>query len=121
MFQRLLLAFSLIVSFGVAQIGAITHEISHYGITKSEAQSLGFYKNSDHSSSQNDLTPDNQVPHNQVCEKCFSYAELGHAVQNADFNLAITISSQRYSNTDSATSSYAKLRSYRARAPPSFA
>jgi hypothetical protein len=116
MFQRLILAFSLIVSFGVAQIGAITHEISHYAVAKTQNQYDDVNKNYGHES-QNDRTPD-QVPHNQVCEKCFSYAELGHAVQNAAITLAIAVSSQHYLNSDFATSSYAKLRSYSARAPP---
>jgi hypothetical protein len=116
MFQRLLLAFSVIVSFGFAQIGAVTHEISHYGDTKS--QSLQSLHNSASQNSSADITPDNQAPHNQVCEKCFSYAELGHAVQNAAITLAIAVSSQHYINSDFATSSYAKLRSYSARAPP---
>ena len=120
MLHRLIFAFTLIVSFGVAQIGAVTHEISHYGDTKSPSQSQDFHKGSS-KNSQNDLTPDNQLPHNQVCEKCFSYAELGHAVQNADVTLPIAVSSQHYLNRDSATSSYAKLRSYSARAPPTFA
>lgn len=117
MFQRVLLAFSLIVSFGVAQIGAVTHEISHYGVAKSQYQGS---KNSDHNS-QNDFTPDNQAPHNQVCEKCFSYAELGHAVQNADLVLPAKVTNQLYLNRNFASSSYAKLRSYSARAPPDFA
>jgi hypothetical protein len=116
MFQRLLLAFSLIVSFGFAQIGALTHEISHYSDTKSQSQQS--LHNSVSQDSTSDLTPDNQVPHNQVCEKCFSYAELGHAVQNAALTLAIAVTSQHYLNSDFATSSHAKLRSYSARAPP---
>lgn len=117
MFQRLLLTFSFIVSFGFAQIGAVTHEISHYGDKASPSQPQNLHN----SASQNisgDLTPDNPAPHNQVCEKCFSYAELGHAVQNAAITLAIAVSSQHYLNSDFATSSYAKLRSYSARAPP---
>lgn len=118
MFQRLLLAFSLIVSFGVAQIGAVTHEISHYGVANSQNQGIG--KDSAHKS-QNDFTPDNQAPHNQVCEKCFSYAELGHAVQNADLVLPAKATNQLYLNHNSVSSSYPKLRSYSARAPPTFA
>jgi hypothetical protein len=120
MLQRLIFAFSLIVSFGVAQIGAITHEISHYGEQTSQSQSQDFQK-STNKGNPGDLSPDNPVPHNQVCEKCFSYAELGHAVQNADVILPISATSQHYLNSDSATSSYAKLRSYSARAPPTLA
>lgn len=118
MFQRLLIAFSLIVSFGVAQIGAVTHEISHYGDTKSQGQTQDFSQNSDQS--QNDLSPDSPLPH-QVCEKCFSYAGLGHAVQNADLILPNLATSQRFLSSDSANSSHAKLRSYSARAPPTSA
>ncbi|HYN54720.1 MAG TPA: hypothetical protein VES38_08455 [Methylotenera sp.] len=120
MLHRLVFAFSLIVSFGMAQIGAVTHEISHYGDTKSQSQPLDFSKSS-YQSGQNDLAPDNQAPHNQVCDKCLSYAEIGHAVQNADVILPITVSSQYYLNNNSATPSYAKLRSYSARAPPTLA
>lgn len=120
MLHRLIFAFTLIVSFGVAQIGAVTHVISHYGDTKSQSQSPDFHKSSN-KSSQNDRAPDNQLPHNQVCEKCFSYAKLGHAVQNADVILPSIASSQHYLNSNSVTHPYAKLRSYSARAPPSFA
>jgi hypothetical protein len=116
MLHRLIFAFTLIVSFGVAQIGAVTHEISHYSDAKSQGSSQDSSKNS-----QNDFAPDKQLPHNQVCEKCFSYAELGHAVQNADVILPIAVSSQHYLNSYSATLSYTKLRSYSARAPPTFA
>lgn len=118
MFQRLLLAFSLIVSFGVAQIGAVTHDISHFGVAKTQNQSIN--KNSAHNS-QNEITPDNQAPHNQVCEKCISYAELGHAVQNSDLVLPAKVTTQLYLNSSFTSSSYLKLRSYSARAPPNFA
>lgn len=120
MLHRLIFAFTLIVSFGVAQIGAVTHGISHYGNTKSQSQSQDFHKSAS-TSSQSDLFPDNPVPHNQVCEKCFSYAELGHAIQNADVILLSIASSQHYLTSNSVTHPYAKLRSYSARAPPTFA
>jgi hypothetical protein len=113
MLHRLIFAFSLIVTFGIAQIGAVAHEISHYSNVTAQNQQQDLNKHG-----QKDLAPDNQAPHNQVCEKCLGYAELGHAVQNTDVTLPIGIDNQHYLNSYSATSSYAKLRSYSARAPP---
>lgn len=120
MLHRLIFVFSLIVTFGLVQIGAVTHEISHYSNITSQNQQQDLNQSPDQSS-QNDLTPDKQLPHNQVCEKCLGYAELGHAVQNADVALPTGVANQHYLNSHSATSSYAKLRSYSARAPPTLA
>lgn len=116
MLHRLIFVFSLAVSFGIAQIDTVTHEISHYSNLTAQNQQQDINKNG-----QNDPLQDNQAPHNQVCEKCLGYAELGHAVQNADVILPIPVFNQHYLNRYSATSSYTKPLTYTARAPPIFA
>jgi len=44
MLHRFTLIFSLIVSFGMAQIGALTHEISHHTNPAAQNQQLDFNK-----------------------------------------------------------------------------
>jgi len=100
MLHRIIFAFTLIVSFGIAQVGAITHEISHYSNATSQSKSQ------------------DSLPHNQVCEKCISYAELGHAVNSTDSHLPRIANSHYYLPRYSASFSYTKPSTYLARAPP---
>ncbi|MBA3696964.1 MAG: hypothetical protein H0W85_09490 [Methylotenera sp.] len=116
MFNRLIFAFTLIVSFGMAQIGAVTHEISHYSDITAKNQQLEHSKST---SPRSKSKPSEPISHNQVCEKCISYAELGHAVHSTQPVLSAVNSTHHYSVTYLQTPSYSKLRSYSARAPPS--
>ena len=100
MLARLIFAFTLIASFGFAQVGAITHDISHYSHITSKSKSK------------------DSLPHHQVCEKCIGYAELGHAVNNADAALAIISAKDYYCLRYSPSFTYAKPDTYQARAPP---
>ncbi|MGZ8261672.1 MAG: hypothetical protein ACXW11_10725 [Methylotenera sp.] len=115
MLHRFTLIFSLIVSFGMAQIGALTHEISHHTNLAAQNQQQDLNKNSS-KNSQND-----QTQHNQVCEKCISYAELGNLIQSADLAISTFVGTNPRIYPDLQTSSHAKPRTYTARAPPTLA
>ncbi len=104
MLHRLIFAFTLIASFVFAQVGAITHEISHY--------------TSNYNSTTSQSKSQDSLPHHQVCEKCLSYAELGHAINSADTNLPIIEASHYYLVRHLPSFSYSKPATYRARAPP---
>jgi len=112
MLRRLLLTFSLIVSFGFAQIGAVTHEISHYTDASAQKQQQDYNKNS---------KPSNQPAHNHTCEKCVGYAELGNAISSS--HLAITLAGipNPLASSCLQTSIATKPRTYSARAPPTLA
>ncbi len=110
MLRRLLLTFSLIVSFGLAQIGAVTHEISHYTDASAENQQEDYNKNSKQS---------NQPSHNHTCEKCVGYAEIGSAISSS--HIALSLASTPIPITSSQLQNFTttKPRTYSARAPPS--
>lgn len=118
MFSRLLLAFSLIVSFGVAQIGAISHELSHYqtvALQQTAPDAAGQHAQNSSPS------PLDSLPHTKVCEKCISYAEVNplhyqHAV--VDFKNS---PSHHYSYSNSFSFHTPLYAVYAARAPPYFA
>ena len=113
MLHRFIIAFSLIVSLGAAQIGAISHEFSHFQNIKqldaAQANTASVTSPAD---------PFDSLPHTQVCEKCVSYAEASpllyqHAA--ADFAQSPqahfqSLTAQSYQKSHSA--------SYAARAPP---
>lgn len=121
MLQRFLFTLSLIISFGFGQMGALTHEISHYSDivsqhTASQNQQQSFNKTSNQDTSQsskNDLTP-----HNQVCEKCVSYAQIGHLIHSADVVLPTATSQYLLVSFNAQSASFSKPRTYAARAPP---
>lgn len=115
MLHRLLFAFTLILSFGMAQMGVVTHEISHYTNPAATDQQQNFNKNSS-KHSQND-----QTPHGQVCEKCVSYAEIGSAIPSTHIALALTVTARPHTSASLQSSSHAKPLTYQARAPPTFA
>src|SRR5450830_1919584 len=116
MLRRLLLTFSLIVSFGFAQIGAVTHEISHYTDASAQNQQQDYSKNSRKNSK-----PSNQPAHNHTCEKCVGYAELGNAISSG--HLAITLAGAPNLLASSCLQTFiaTKPRTYSARAPPALA
>lgn len=114
MLNRLIFAFTLIVSFGMAQIGAVTHEISHYSEIREQVQQQISAKDLSNKSKKSE-----PITHNQVCEKCISYAELGHIAHSTQAALAAVNATNHYFSICSQTPSYAKPRTYKARAPPS--
>jgi hypothetical protein len=109
MLRRLILTLSLVASFGLAQIGAASHELSHYAEASVEHTQQNHSKNTN---------PSNQSSHHHSCAKCLGYAELGHAVTSS--LIAFTLTSTQNSPTslcfDSTTAS--NPRTYSARAPP---
>lgn len=103
MLRRLILSFTLALLFGLGQMGAVTHEISHYA----------------------DLTPQSQqqdkAPHSPVCDKCLGYGELAHAL-TADA-LTVPMLQAGFETHPYNTFSHLSftLLPYSARAPPQFA
>jgi len=115
MLRRLLLTFSLIVSFGLAQIGAVTHEISHYADASAlnQQQDYSTAKNTANSAGKN-----NPAKHGHTCEKCVGYAELGGAISSSHIALLLTSTSNVISRSQLQSFSATKPRTYSARAPP---
>lgn len=112
MLRRLLLTLSLIVSFGFAQIGAVTHEISHYTDASAQSQQQDYSKNS---------KPSNQPAHNHTCEKCVGYAELGNALSSNHIAITLAGAPNLLASSCLQTSIATKPRTYSARAPPTLA
>ena len=112
MLRRLILTLSLVASFGLAQIGAVSHELSHCVEASVEHTQQNHSKNT---------SPSNQSSHNHNCAKCLGYAELGHAVTSSiiAFTITSTKNSPNRPCVDSTTAS--NPRAYSARAPPDFA
>lgn len=99
MFKRFALNFVLIFLFAIAQLGAATHEISHFSdITKHQQQD----KNT----------------HSEQCKQCISYAEVASGLHSQTFVFPISnakfvsASSYHFSALSTLTTAYA------ARAPP---
>ena len=119
MLQRLLIAFSLIVSLAAAQVGAISHELSHYQNINAALQAAsGQY---DQAAAKSSSEPLDSLPHTQVCEKCVSYAEASPLLyQNT---IASFSDPGRQHFVDAITHSYQTsfAAAYAARAPPSLA
>lgn len=121
MLQRLIFVISLITSVGLAQIGAISHEIAHY-------HELALTQVADSTNvapkapefAQSKANPD-LAKHGSVCEKCLSYAEVQHLLQYSAFDLAFADAAQTV-NRHSTYFFFSEPRQlYAARAPPSLA
>ena len=112
MLRRLILTLSLVVSFGLGQIGAVSHELSHYVEANVEHSQQNHSKNN---------SPSNQSSHNHSCAKCLGYAELGNAVTSCQYIFTPTSTPNLPNSSwfDSATAS--DPRAYSARAPPALA
>jgi len=109
MLQRLILILSLIASFGLAQIGAISHELSHYADTSVQFQQV----NNDENANKR-----GQPAHNHHCEKCLSYAALGNAVTSSHITFTVASTQNRLTSHQRNSTGVSKLRTYSARAPP---
>lgn len=110
MLHRLILTISLIALFGLAQIGALNHELSHFAEASEQDAQQNHSKNAN---------PSSQSSHNHSCAKCLGYAGLGHAVTSSlvTFTLAACSSLPISSFFDSTVESN-NHRAYSARAPP---
>jgi hypothetical protein len=112
MLQRLLLTGLLIASFGFAQMGAVSHEISHYAELNLHSQTA------DTSEKVSQKPQKNHPQKNHTCEKCVGYAELAHALTSNSVvsPLAATLNQPLTANAEVAALS---IRfHYAARAPP---
>jgi len=121
MLRRLLLTFSLIVSFGLAQIGAVTHEISHYADASALSQQQDYSENYQpdvDKNTANSAGKNNPAKHGHTCEKCVGYAELGGAISSSHIALLLTSTSNVISRSQLQSFSATKPRTYSARAPP---
>jgi len=116
MFRRFILPFTLILLFGIAQLGALTHEISHFTTDVAQASE------STSQISAVQKTPHNNVPDTPFCAKCLSYGTLAHGLNIADFTLVLFDNSFEIHQAEQ-HNSYLKplLLSYAARAPPQLA
>ncbi len=120
MLHRLMLNLLLIVSFGFGQMSAFTHEFSHYtdAVTANQSQDLNENRNI---ASQDKPSQHKQAPHNQVCEKCVTYAELGNIISNSHAAFTVTAMANLSITSSLQTTSFTKPRTYSARAPPTLA
>ena len=118
MLRRLLLTFSLIVSFGFAQIGAVTHEISHYADSNAQTQQQNYNKNYNKNYSQS-TDKSSPASHNHTCEKCVGYAELGGAISSSHIALSLANTQNLLTSSQLQSFSATNPRTYSARAPPS--
>jgi hypothetical protein len=105
MLRRLTLTFALALVFGLGQMGAAVHEISHYADLSPASQKQ----------------KQDQAPHSDVCGQCLSYSNLANALSVSYFippTLAVGFEAIVFnaSNHQSPT-----LTSYSARAPPQLA
>src|SRR5450830_1147733 len=93
MFRRFILPFTLILLFGITQLGALTHEISHFtaDLARAEIVQANIDQSSGGSSqiSAAQKTPQNNVPDTPFCAKCLSYGALAHTVNVANFTLVL--------------------------------
>lgn len=114
MLSRLIFIFSLIASFGLAQMGAVTHEISHYADTNSQ--------NLQQDSEQKNTNQKNAASHQHSCEKCLGYAELSGSITNTpQIILPFTTDTSPLNGRVLYFNTPQKLRPYSARAPPTLA
>jgi hypothetical protein len=101
MFKRLSIHLALIFLFVFAQIGAVTHEISH---------AEDFSKHSQH----------DKKPHSEQCAQCLSAAQIGSGMQAQPF--IFHLAAAEFNTAAFNQLSYSSLThtAYAARAPPQF-
>jgi hypothetical protein len=102
MFKRVSTVFALIFLFAFAQIGAITHEISHYSDYSQHSQQD---KNTNHSQ----------------CAQCISYAEVAGGLPTQVF-IFVSDDARFFTRSDYHQNFQSHLSThYSARAPPQIA
>jgi len=112
MLQRLLLTVLLIASFGFAQMGAVTHEISHYAELNLQNPAA------DTSNKLSPESPSNHGQKNHTCEKCVGYAGLAHALASSPLLLPVAATAKLPHTADAAIVARSTRFNYCARAPP---
>lgn len=117
MLHRILFTFSLIVAFGFAQMGAVSHQFSH-DIAYVNALSAQANVASEQISNTAQYAPEKSLPDHTGCEQCVSFGGLTHAHQTAAYTLALVQSGHlTFTQTAHFTASLKSL-SRSARAPP---
>ncbi len=109
MFKRFSIHLALIFLFAFAQIGAVTHGISHVE---------DFTKHSQTSESQQDPSEKNKSTHSEQCEQCISFAKIAGGLATKSFEFPITQANFIGSSPLQTQVSSQLLRAYAARAPP---
>lgn len=112
MLQRLLLTGLLIASFGFAQMGAVTHEISHYAELNLQNTTADTSKNA------SPQTQKNHAQKNHTCEKCVGYTGLAHALASSAFVLPVAATVTAPHSADAEIVALSRRCNYSARAPP---
>ena len=104
MFKRFAANFALIFLFAFAQVGAITHEISHIG---------DYIKHS-----QQDPSKQDKNTHGEQCKQCISYAEVASGLQAQPIIFSFSAGEFAVSIFSQQTYSLLTHTAYAARAPP---
>ena len=104
MFKRLSIHVALIFLFAFAQMGAVTHEISHF-------EDLVKHNQTKHSQQ-------DQNTHGEQCEKCISFAKIAGGLVAQGFVLPILQTSFTGSSQLKTQTSSQPHTAYAARAPP---
>ena len=109
MFKRLSIHVALIFLFAFAQIGAVTHEISHV---------KDFVKHSQQDPSKQDHSNQDKNTHSEQCAQCISFAKIASGLATQSFVLP-TLETSFVSSTQLSTQPASQPRTaYAARAPP---
>ena len=114
MFKHFTANFALIFLFAFAQIGAITHEISHIkDYVKHSQQDSNKQK-----TSKQDPSKQDQNTHNGQCVQCISYAGVVGGLQSQALVIHLVPTEYVATAFNHPTYSPFTLTSYSARAPP---
>ena len=104
MFKRLSIHVALVFLFAFAQLGAVTHEISH-------VEDLVKH-------SQQDPAKQDKNTHSEQCEKCISFAKIAGGLLTQSFILPILQASLISSSPLQTQTTSQPHTAYAARAPP---
>ena len=104
MLKRFSIHFALIFLFAFAQIGAVTHGVSHVE---------DFTKHSQQNPNKQDSST-----HSEQCEQCISFAKIAGGIATKSFEFPITQANFIGSSPLQTQVSSQVLRAYAARAPP---
>ncbi len=103
MLRRLILTFALTLVFGLGQMGATVHEISHYADLNPASQKQ------------------DQAPHSPVCDQCLSYSNLANALGVSCFTPPALTAGFEPALFSTSSHDSLILTPYSARAPPQLA
>lgn len=99
MFRSLLLKVLLVFSLLLAQLGSLTHGISH--VLAEQKQST-----------------DQSLPHDKLCDLCAAYAQIGGAVASSKVSFISSASSEAFHVNRLSVAPSPRFIAFSARAPP---